>query len=106
MAALLERQADPEGAAVADAEALDAELSAVLLDQRPGQRQADAQARIVHAGGRALLGEEVEDPFLRLGRDAAPVVLHRGDDDPVDDGDRQLDAAARAACTWRRWSGG
>ena len=101
-----ERQADPEGAAVADAGALDRELAAVLLDQRPGQGEADAQARIVHAGRRALLGEEIEDPFLRFGRDAAPVVGDRGDDDPVDDDDLQVDAAAAPACTWRRWSGG
>ena len=66
----------------------------MLLDQRPGQGEADAQARIRHAGRRALLGEEIEDPFLRFGRDAPPVVGHRGDDDPVLDDDLQVDAAA------------
>ena len=73
---LLQLGFEPEGAAQAD-RALQADPAAHQLDQLLGDRRPEARAAEAARGGLLGLREALENPLLRLGRDADPGIAHR-----------------------------
>ena len=71
---------EPEGAASADL-ALELDVAAEGVDELPDDGQPEAGATVAAGGGRVGLGERVEEPALRGGRDARAGVLHDDLDD-------------------------
>src|SRR5262245_42311487 len=91
----LERKADGERGAAAEAGALGCDGAAVHLDDLARDAQAEAEAGVSLAKPTAALAELLEDVRQELGIGAGAVVLDADHGPPVAPVDSELDAAAR-----------